>query len=328
MFDLLLNFYLKIISVFPNHGPTVGGTIITILGSNFGIDSIVNLQKSSLSSSCNLLSISDAIITCFVPPGESSDHQVVVISGSTSSNGVLFDYDPPVIAQIFPLSGDTQGSTFVTIIGSSFSSNGYATIGGSNCKTKFSNDSHIICLTPSGLSSINLVVVIAGGQSSNQSVTFSYNPPLIYSISPLSGNTDSSLILSITGTSFSIAGSVYFFNVFSGGLSTCEISNGQYSHNFIACAIPIGQGSNVVIVATNLQNSTYFSSISNTFTYNPPSISNVIPNIGATPGGYAVIITGLNFGRNGIVTIDGSVCLPINSGYTQARYFYHLFDLN
>lgn len=80
-------------SVDPSTGPTVGGTTLTITGSNFGNGTEVTVKIGT--SSCDDAEwVSGTEITCTSPAGIGKNFSVVVtVDDQKSGNSVTFDYD-------------------------------------------------------------------------------------------------------------------------------------------------------------------------------------------------------------------------------------------
>ena len=81
-------------SINPANGPTVGGTVVTITGTNFGTsDSVVSATIGGVSSpSC--VWTADSTMECEAPAGIEVDHVVdVTVGEQTSSSAVMFAYD-------------------------------------------------------------------------------------------------------------------------------------------------------------------------------------------------------------------------------------------
>lgn len=148
-----------------------------------------------------------------LPSGIGVGHQVEIsISGQTDDT-VLFDYEPPTIESIEPLTGPTVGYTaeneaIITIRGKNFGDHdAQVHMGnGQECEgdnTKIGPD---VCLyrceivdqdhevikikLPAGIGFDLPLRVKVGGQVSNTDVTFNYSAPIIREVYPLNGRTD------------------------------------------------------------------------------------------------------------------------------------------
>jgi len=115
-----------ILSVSPNQGPTAGGTLITIVGTNFYDVSAVTVGGNACT---GITVVGGTSITCTTPAGTAGAKTVIVtaLSGSTPSGSGggynAFTYiPPPTITNVSPASGVTTGGTSVTITGTNFAS--------------------------------------------------------------------------------------------------------------------------------------------------------------------------------------------------------------
>lgn len=136
--------------VVPNHGPTVGGTVITITGQNI----VAHLATASVKIdgvACAVQSSGNGFIHAVTPAGFGANRPVVVTIGTLSTSGT-FSYDAPVLEAISVDHGPTQGGTAVTITGHDFgASQRPVTLGGSPCVVSNWQHSSIEVLTPAGV---------------------------------------------------------------------------------------------------------------------------------------------------------------------------------
>ncbi len=91
----------------PSNGPTKGGTIITIGGSNFGTaDSDVQPRVTVGGAACpQVVWVSATSVLCETPDGVGADRAIIVEVGSFSSvvnPQAEFNYDAPKVAAIEP----------------------------------------------------------------------------------------------------------------------------------------------------------------------------------------------------------------------------------
>lgn len=114
--------------IWPLHGRTAGGTIVTLWGANFGV---VGPRVFLLRAGANLqdapCALADArrfnhtVLSCVLPAGEGAMLVVRVIVGDQSVDaplpGLAFSYDAPVVLAVHPARGGTAGGEPVTIVG-------------------------------------------------------------------------------------------------------------------------------------------------------------------------------------------------------------------
>ena len=120
----------------------------------------------------------------------------VTVGGQTASLSSGLDYAAPTITTIAPTTADTGGGTRVVIVGGNFgtlNATRYVRWGGiSNIESlnwRQANHTHIILSSPAGQGTLKLHVWV-NGQRSHPSFNFSYDPPVIRRVRPLSGTTE------------------------------------------------------------------------------------------------------------------------------------------
>src|SRR5580704_7826234 len=184
--------------------PTTGGagTVIEVYGSNFGGSqgsSTVTINGTSLGTSSYW---TQGRVQFTLPSGLSSGNLVATVGG-TASNGISFTIPPPSpsITSVSPTTGgagtvievygsnfgSSQGSSAVTINGSSLGTSSYWTQG----QAQFT--------LPSGLNSGNLVATVGGTASNAISFTIS-TTPTITSVSPTTGGVGT--VIEVYGSNF------------------------------------------------------------------------------------------------------------------------------
>jgi hypothetical protein len=198
----------------PSHGPTAGGTVVTITGSNFGISmptvTIGGLPCAVVTPYVPLANHTQ--IRCVVAAGQGASLKVVVtINGQQSSSTVLYSYDPPQVTSITPDHGPTSGlargpltadgvhrsngnKIMQMLTGINFGTSGYisyapqdssdyltsnATVPAANIISW--NDTSIVYYMPEGYG-YSLFVSVFVGQPSTRGVTFSYDPPAVLAV--------------------------------------------------------------------------------------------------------------------------------------------------
>jgi hypothetical protein len=176
-----------ITSVSPANGPTAGGILITVTGTNFGTGGSVTIGGFPAASVWS----TQSQIQCVLPAGQGSNLPVVVsVEGLPSTVAGSFNYNPPVITSVSPACGPTAGGATLTVTGTNFGTSGMVTIGGisaSNLPGQWS-DGQIQCLTPGGVGEALPVVVVTAGQASGAGV-FSYVQPSMTTSNAPSGMT-------------------------------------------------------------------------------------------------------------------------------------------
>lgn len=310
-------------NVDPNPATTKGGVLLTISGTNFHQYSTGSVTVGDVA--CVVPSpgvYSHTEIQCVLPKGDGTGHDVVVTVADQASPAANFDYSAPSILSVSPVIGGTEGGRIITIVGTEFSTSGTITIDGEECDPtgELYTTTRIECATPAGSGGPHDVVVAVNGQSDSFS-SFTYNAPVISSISPSSGwSTDGTTVLTLEGSNFfvSSANPARATTVDVGGSDCPVIDN---NHTFIQCTVPAGAGT-AVQVSVLVDGRSTTSSASGS--YATPSITGVTgcddseadghTRYCATDGSSSITLTGTNFGSDAAllnITIGGELCAAV-----------------
>jgi large repetitive protein len=285
-----------ITSISPGSGPTSGGTVVTITGTNFTGATTVLFGATSATS---ITVVSSTTITATSPPGVAGPAVDVTTSngtGSTAFGGGFVYYTTPVPTGMTPVQGPTTGFTTVNISGSGFTSVTGVDFGGTAASSyTINSDSSITASTPvhtAGATTVHLSY--GGGTVSAPTFTF-IGPPTFTLMSPTSGPTAGGTTVTVTGTN--LQGSA----VTVGGLPATNIlvAPDGTSLTFVTPAESAGPAAVVIgAVAGSVSagNYTYLA---------PPTISGLAPTSGPESGGTSVVITGAGFSGATAVKFGG-----------------------
>jgi len=162
------------VSAINGDGPTTGGSVINVSGSDFGVPGVTPVSVSIGGQACiNPSLISETEITCTLPPGVGRDLAVDVTINGQVFNSLTFSYNPPSLLSSLPIEGNYLGGDALTLNGSNFgAADATVSIGGSPCVVNSQTHFEINCTTPSGVG-VQAVVVEVGGQTSN-GIPFTY----------------------------------------------------------------------------------------------------------------------------------------------------------
>jgi len=279
-------------TILPVSGSTLGGTPVTITGTNFIDGSLFNVTIGGVKAA-NIVRVSTTSITATTPPGIAGSQVVNITNGDGQFNisGRFTYVTPPGFDTILPVSGSTLGGTPVTITGTNFIAGSLlnVTIGGVGATNIHRvSDTSITANTPAGIAGSQVVNITNGDGQFNISGRFTYvTPPAFGTISPTYGPIAGGTTITITGSGF-IDGTS--FDVSIGGNHTAKIS---VNSTTIIATTPAGiAGSQVV----NITNGDGQFNNSGRFTYmGPMSVSGISPAYGPITGGTAVTITGSGF---------------------------------
>ncbi|HYD49457.1 MAG TPA: IPT/TIG domain-containing protein [Terriglobales bacterium] len=290
----------EVSQISPASGPTLGGTTLTINGSNFGTSGAsVTIGPWS----CPVSSQTPNQIICTTTSGSGHDLAVIVRVGPTAStNSVRWSYNSPLLFGISPSTGPTAGGTDLILTGANFGATDVTVrVDGAVCPITQQTHGSVTCTLPPGQGAFVPVQVSVDGRSSN-TLAFSYASPSLDEIAPTSGAATGGYPLTLIGSNFGTSGDVTV-----GGLTCTPLS---WSHSRIVCAIPRGSGSAPVIVSSSGRVSAAL-----TFTYdsNPiPIVAGASPQNQSTAGGAVITIFGANFGLSGALPfVGGKLCSPM-----------------
>jgi hypothetical protein len=247
-------------SVSPKTGSA--GSVLTITGTGLSTasepqvylghypDELIELS-SIFVSPCPVISHSETVITCAVPPnpaGTVVEALVVTfdalgdVIGEALGKGFDFTYLPPVIQTVTPANGNTAGQS-ITIAGTDFglsASDDTITVGGVACGHPFGTSSSIVCQLPPGQGTVPIVVTANGERSAV--FDYTYGAPAISSVSPTTGVTSGNFVLTITGRNFGSSATVTI------GGQPCPVTSD--ANTTITCTAPAGSAGNLPLVVT------------------------------------------------------------------------------
>ena len=292
-------------SVSPSSGSTLGGTAVTITGTNFAAGATVTFGSAAAT---NVVVVSSTTITATTPAGSAGAATVTVTNLGALAGSLTNGYTyvvPPTVTGVSPSSGTTAGGTVVTITGTNFATGATVTFGGTAAtNVAVVNSTTITATSPAHAAGAVTVTVTVSGQSGNLTNGFTYvAPPTVTSVSPSSGSTLGGTAVTITGTNFAAGATVTF-----GSAAATNVV--VVSSTTITATTPAGSAGAATVTVTNL--GALAGSLTNGYTYVvPPTVTGVSPSSGTTAGGTAVTITGTNFATGATVTFGGTAATNV-----------------
>ena len=277
-------------SLAPAAGSTVGGTLVTIIGTGFTGATAVQFGGSSATS----VTVNSATsITATAPAGSGTVDVTVTTPNGTSatSAGDQFTFvSAPTVSAVSPTSGPSTGGTTVTVTGTGFTGATAVQFGASSAASFTVNSATSITATaPAGSGTVNLTVTTAGGTSATSAGDqFLYvSAPTVTAVSPTSGPLAGGTTVTITGTNFAGATAVRF----GASAATSFTVNSATS---ITATAPAGSGTVDITVTTT--GGTSATGASDHYTYvAAPTVTAVSPTSGPSTGGTTVTVTGTGF---------------------------------
>ena len=303
-----------IISLTPNSGPTTGGTLITITGTNFAATDTVRVGG-TLATGTTLLSATQLRATTPAGTAGARDVSVTNTSGASATATGAFTYavSAPTVTSISPTSGPTAGGTVITVNGTNFVSGATITVGGTAATgVTFVSATQLRGTTPAKAAGAYTVQVRnPDGQTANAATSFTYTAstpaPTATSVSPTSGPTTGGTVITVTGTNFVSGATITVGGTPATGVTF--VSATQLRANTPAKA---AGGYAVQVVNPNGQSA----NTPTGFTYTAssgltPSLSMISPSSGPTSGGTTVLLSGGNFQQGATVRIGGAAATNV-----------------
>jgi hypothetical protein len=280
--------------MYPDTGPTTGGFVLTLKGRNFGTRDWGNgtVQVNIAGQPCTTTEwLSDNVIECIVPKGVGARHPVEVIVGgqvypsSNSGEMLLFSYEAPVVLDVEPKNGPTEGNFDIIITGRNFGRMNHHPqpyIGGVACtRTTWISDSVIKCVAPEGHGRGKNVVVWVGEQHSDvENKYFGYDVPIVDEVTPDHCRTLGKCLIHLKGRNFGHEQGTHIRVSIDGNLCA-DIGRGTQpmwiSHFEMECVVPAGIGKNLDV---SVEVSDQKSLRNELFHYDPASVFAIRPNHG------------------------------------------------
>ena len=304
------------IALDPTHGPAAGGTVVTISGTNFTLDSLISIDGGTPFAPDSIAGDGSSV-TFETDPHAAGDVILTVTTPDGTSNGLTYRFDaapvgPPTATSLNPEVGPAAGGTTVTITGTNFTVDAVVLIDGGSpiAPASVSPDGTTLTFVtpPHAAGDVTITVSTTAGDSGDLDFEFQAAPPAAPTASdldPESGPAAGGTPVTITGTGFT-TGSIV--NVDGEQVSPTSVDSDGESLTFTT---PEHDAGPVPVSVTTAGGTT----AALTFTYiaapvPAPTITSLAPNTGAVEGGLAVTITGTNFSDGSVVNFDGEEIIP------------------
>ena len=187
-------------SVAPSSGSTVGGTAVTITGTNFVAGAAVTFGSTAAT---NVVVVSGTSITATTPAGSAGAVTVTVtVSGQSGSLASGYTYVvAPTVSSVSPNSGPVAGGTAVTITGTNFAAGATVTIGGTSAtNVAVVNGTTITATTPTHAAGAVAVAVTVNGQNGSLTNGFTYTGTTAISFTQVASATPQSATATVPVT--------------------------------------------------------------------------------------------------------------------------------
>lgn len=287
----------------PDEGPTAGGTVVTITGTNFGGLSGPAAVRFGATNATGYTVLNATTIAATAPAGTGTQQVSVVTPGGTTANTAADDYTyvpVPTVTNVSPGAGPAAGGTSLTVTGTNLTGATSVTVGGAAASFSVDSATQITATTPAGAAgTADVRVTTAGGQSANTAADdFTYvAAPAVTSLAPSAGPAAGGTSVTITGTNLTAASAVTF-----GGVNAAAYTVDGPTQ--ITATAPAGAGVVDVRVTTIGGQSADTAADDYTFVA-APTVSGLAPSNGPIDGGTSVVITGTNLSGASAVTFGG-----------------------
>ena len=287
-------FIVAVSAIDPASGPTAGGTLVTVNGDNYVLGS--TFCRFGLASPVTGTWVSTSRVLCISPAqvaGFVALEVAVNGTGQFTNNGVVFRYEPaPVVTQISPAFGSVIGATSVQVAGLNFVSRAALAcrFGTSVVSANFLTSTSLSCLSPAHpAANVTVEVTNNGPDYSSNGLVFTYmNDANISSITPTTGPTSGSTLVTVFGNNFvSTALLQCIFGVL-------KVPATLVTSTQVTCYSPSQPAAAVLVVVTS--NNVDFTNSSAVFVYTASSsVVSVTPGNGPVTGGVLVTVGGTGF---------------------------------
>ena len=291
-----------ITSISPNTGSNVGGTSVTITGTNLTGATAVTFGGVNATS---FIVNSSNQITAITPVGAIGTVTLQVATpGGAATSSYTYSVSAPTITALSPVSGSTSGGNTVVITGTNLLSSTSVSFGGVAALSYVVNSaSQITAVAPArAAGAVTLTVTTPGGSAT---ATYTYSTtPTITSMSPLTGTTSGGVTVTINGTNFIGATGVTF-----GGVNATSFTVVSATQITAVTPARVSGGVTVDVITPG-----GVARAADVFTYvaGMPTISTITPNTGTTSGGTTITINGTNLIGTTSVTIGGVAATSVN----------------
>ncbi|RYG40745.1 hypothetical protein EON68_03865, partial [archaeon] len=204
----------SVTDVTPRRGPTLGGTLITLRGANFGVTPpVITLGGLPCTVAASVTpSAGHDTLTCTTSAGQGTGHVAQVsVSGQASvmNASIAFSYNAPRVDSVSPSGGPTSGRlpgallsdglhraqgerVMITLRGADFGRNGSVALELAATETSSAqrfvvppddvvlhNDTHVHFYLPPGYGEALPIRLSVSGQANADAVTFTYDAPSV-----------------------------------------------------------------------------------------------------------------------------------------------------
>lgn len=299
-------------SVQPATGATLGGTTVTLTGSNFTADADVTFGGGA---AATVTVVDDTTITATTPYGLAGAVDVRVVTNrgaATLADGFTYQTAPPALTGVSPQSGLEIGGTPITLTGANFFTGATVAVDGTPCTNVVVLSANVLTATaPAGAVGAVAVTVTTSEGTVTVGNAFTYldADPSLQGITPTTGSETGGTLVTVTGENFLGAVTVTFGGVVATSVTVVDTGT-------LTAVTPVGVPGDADVVVTTAQGS---DTLADGFAFAPASLFvtnnqssswsvHGLADNGDTPP--ARVVSGGNTGLNhpiGVCVADGKV---------------------
>jgi uncharacterized repeat protein (TIGR01451 family) len=272
-------------------GPTIGGTTVTITGTEFR-SGLTTATFGGVAGTSVVVGGGNTTLTVQTPSHAPGTFDVVVITpGGQVTVPQQFTFSGPFISSITPNAGLTGGGQTATIDGFGFTGTTSVTFDGlaAAFTVLSANQISITSVPGHAAGAVTVVVTTPGGIDDLPAGFTYYDAPTLASIALDEGPAIGGQTVTLTGTSFAPGFTTVTFD----GTPATGVAVGG-GGTTLTCITPAHAAGAVTVQVTTF--GTASASLVGGYTYHaPPTVSLVAPRRGPTTGGQTVTISGANF---------------------------------
>ncbi|MFE3169277.1 IPT/TIG domain-containing protein [Streptomyces sp. NPDC059224] len=197
-------------AVSPGQGPMMGGTLVTLTGTNFSPATTVRFG--TVTAAFSVLSATQiSSVAPSAPAGTPGPAQVTVTSPGGTSAGLAYYYVAlPTVTAVSPGQGPTEGGTTVTLTGTNLLNATTVRFGATAAAFSVVSATQITATAPPGSTGFAQITVITPGGTGG-GVAFQYVAlPTLTSLSPNQGPSTEGTTVTLTGTNLGDVTTVRF----------------------------------------------------------------------------------------------------------------------
>jgi uncharacterized membrane protein len=294
---------LSLNAVSPVAGPTLGGTAITLTGTNLLGTTAVTVGGIPAT---DVKAVSTTTVTAITPPGTAGPADVTVVTpGGTASLSSVFTYvTPPVLESLSPATGPATPGTTITLTGVHLTGTTSVTVGGAaTTNVQVVSDTTVTARTAAlPIGPCDVILTTPGGTATLVGGYVSVPRPNLDSVSPDSGSTVGGTTVTLTGSNLLGTSAVRI-----GTTSATDVQ--VVSENTVTARTPpIAAG--VYSVSLSAVGGT--ATLAGAFAVDePPRLTAVLPRSGPMSGGTFITLTGSNLLSANSVRIGGVLATDV-----------------